>query len=777
MKLSSGTPVSAMPVPKPGRRRALAGALLYLFLGTVWILGSDGLLGALVQDHTLLMRAQTLKGWAYVAFTAVLAWWLLQRDPALQRAHERTERELRSVVQNAGVGIVRASVSGHILSVNPKLCSILGYPEEAMLRMRLDALVLPEDMAAADRQRDAVLRGELDRYEAERRARAADGRVLTLLFNVSPVRDTDGVVTHVVTVVRDITEMRAAQVRLRMAATVIENTVEGVLVADADRCVLSVNPSFTRMFGYEEDEVRGRSTRFLRCESQDDAMYERMWAQVHSNGAWRGEMWSRRRNGEESSELMSLSAVRGDAGEITHYVAVFTDISLQKASQAQLDYLAHHDALTTLPNRLMFQLRLEQALAEAGRRGEQLAVLLLDLDRFKDVNDSFGHLTGDELLLQIATRLAARLRPTDLLARLGGDEFVLLLRPLGSAEEAADMARLCMQECLRPWRSGEGVELAVGTSVGISLFPEHGTTPAALLQGADAALYRAKADGRGVFRYFADEMTAAARGRLELEARLRRAVAQGELLLHYQPQVDIASGRIVGAEALLRWLDPEKGLVPPGHFIPVAEATGLIGVIGEWVLAEACRQGRAWLDEGLPALSLAVNLSPRQFLLCDVVGQVTQVLRASGFPADRLELEITEGVLVEREQDALETLGRLRALGVRIAVDDFGTGYSSLAKLKRFPLDVLKIDRSFISDIPASADDMAISSAIIAMARSLGLRVIAEGVETPAQLEFLLERCCDMYQGFLRSRPLPAAEFAALLRAQEHGIDMALYKK
>ncbi len=758
-----------MPVATPGRRRVLSGALLYLVLGTVWILGGDALLALLVDDRALLLRIITLKDWGYVGLTALLAWWLLRREQALQRAHERTERELRSVVQNAGVGIVRASASGHILSVNPKLCAILGYPEEALLNMRLEALVLPQDMPEADRQRDAVLRGQLDRYEAERRVRAADGRVLTLLLNVSAVRDAKGVVAQLVKVVRDVTEMRAAQVRLRLAAAVFENTVEGVLVADAERRVLSVNPSFTRMFGYEESEVLGRTTRFLRCEGQDDAWYGRLWDEVHSNGAWRGEVRSRRRNGEESCELMSLSAVRGDSGEITHYVAVYTDISMQKASQAQLDHLAHHDALTTLPNRLMFMLRLEQALAEAGQRGEQLAVLLLDLDRFKDVNDSFGHLTGDELLLQIATRLAARLRPTDLLARLGGDEFVLLLRPLGGVDEAAHMAHLCMQECLRPWRSREGVELAVGASVGISLFPAHGSTPTALLQGADAALYRAKADGRGVFRYFSDEMTSAARGRLELEARLRRAVAQGELLLHYQPQVDIASGRIVGAEALLRWLDPEKGLVPPGRFIPVAEASGLIGVIGAWVLAEACRQGRAWLDEGLPALSLAVNLSPRQFLLCDVVGQATQVLQASGFPAERLELEITEGVLVEREQDALETLGRLRALGVRIAVDDFGTGYSSLAKLKRFPIDVLKIDRSFISDIPASADDMAISSAIIAMARSLDLRVIAEGVETPAQLQFLRERHCDMYQGFLHSRPVPAAEFAGQLRVQARG--------
>jgi predicted signal transduction protein with EAL and GGDEF domain len=374
----------------------------------------------------------------------------------------------------------------------------------------------------------------------------------------------------------------------------------------------------------------------------------------------------------------------------------------------------------------------------------------------------------------VAQRLTGRLRQSDTLARLGGDEFALLMHDLRYDDDAARLASELLAALSQPWRSSDGVEVNVGVSIGICIYPDHGQSSQALLQGADAALYRAKGDGRGVYRYFADEMTQSARERLHLETRLRRALQDNQLLLHYQPQVELHSGRIVGAEALVRWLDPEHGLIQPGRFIPVAETTGLIGDIGAWVLAEACRQGKAWLDEGLPPLTLAVNVSPRQFRHADLAAQVMQTLIESGLPAEQLELELTEGALMEREQEALGVLQRLRAIGVGIAIDDFGTGYSSLAYLKRFPLDVLKIDRSFIADIPNDPDDMEIAAAVIAMGHSLGIRVLAEGVETVDQLAFLRFKNCDRYQGFLCSRPVPPAEFAAMLRAQGQPPDLAL---
>ncbi|MCS4511402.1 putative bifunctional diguanylate cyclase/phosphodiesterase [Xylophilus ampelinus] len=747
--------------------RPVAVAALYIVVGAAWMFASQRLQRTLdVTDPALVARLHGAGEFVFVVLTGLLGWVLLRRERRAREASLRIGSELGGMVQHAGVGIGRMSVDFRMLAASPRLCEIFGRSEADLVGRSMAELMESFDAAAAQERRGILLRGEAHHYEIEHRIRHTDGQLRWLKVKVGIVRDEDDVPAYFVPVVEDVTAMRSAQTHLRLADAIIEETVEGVMVTDADQRIVSVNPAFSRVSGYAAAEVLGELPRLLQSGRHAPDFYAAMWADLDAHGRWQGEVWNRRKSGEIFPEMLAITAVRDGAGHVNHYVGVFTDITLQKASEAKLDYLAHHDALTGLPNRLMFQLRLEEVVLEAEREGEMLAVLLFDLDRFKDVNDSYGHLAGDELLQQVAARLGACRRPTDVLARLGGDEFALLMRDLPTGEDAASGAARCMEALAQPWHSRAGVELATGMSAGICLFPQHGTTPEALLQGADAALYRAKGDGRGVYRYFADEMTASARARLELEAKLRRAVAQGTLQLHYQPQVDIGSGRIVGAEALLRWQDPEAGRIPPDRFIPVAESTGLIGAIGTWVLAETCRQGRAWRDEGLPPLTLAANVSPRQFHLNDVVGQATQVLEATGFPADCLELEITEGVLVEREDEALDTLEQLRALGVRIAIDDFGTGYSSLAKLKRFPIDVIKIDRSFIGDIPGSADDMAISAAIIAMARSLGMRVIAEGVETKAQLDFLRERHCDMYQGFLLSHALPPDEFAALLRRQ-----------
>ncbi|MDD2711888.1 MAG: EAL domain-containing protein [Simplicispira sp.] len=567
-------------------------------------------------------------------------------------------------------------------------------------------------------------------------------------------------------VLTDLSGQRNAAERQRLASTVVDNTTEGVVVTDAQSRILSVNAAFTRLLGYEESELIGQTPRLFKSGRHDRAFYEALWDSVNRTGHWHGEIWNRRKSGEVFPEHMSLSAVRDDLGVVTHYVCMFTDISQEKAQQQRLEMLAHNDPLTGLSNRAWFGQQLDAAVQQASASGEMMAVLQLNLDRFKDVNDSYGHAVGDAVLKHLALQVHSALRPSDLLGRMAGDEMAVVVRHLRHPEGAAGVARQLITAVAVPWRSPDGFEVVAGASVGICMFPAHAATAQGLLQGAHAAVYSAKARGRGAWCFFHEEMTQAARERLALEARLRQAMAQGHLLLYYQPQVDIASDRIVGAEALLRWQDPQEGLISPARFIPVAESSGVIGPLGEWVLETACRQGRRWLDEGLAPVTIAVNVSPRQFHLSDLVGYVGTVLSATGFPATSLELEITEGTLAEQPEEALKVLQRMGDLGLRLAVDDFGTGYSSLAHLKRFPLDVLKIDQSFIREIPQSADDMAISAAIIAMGQSLGLQVLAEGVETPEQLQFLRARGCHSYQGYLRSRPMPAHEFAALLRAQ-----------
>ncbi len=569
--------------------------------------------------------------------------------------------------------------------------------------------------------------------------------------------------------VSDITERKLSNDHLLQAAAVFESTREGVLMTDANKRILRINRAFTDITSYTEAEAIGQQPSMLRSGRHDAKFYAEMWSSIAKTGHWQGEIWNRRKNGEVYPELLSISAIVNKSGEVTNYVGVFADISQLKATESQLDFLAHHDPLTRLPNRLLLLSRVEHAVEIALRHGKMLALLMIDLDRFKDVNDSFGHLTGDELLQQVAKQLNSRLRGIDTVCRLGGDEFAVLIENVAHPEDAARVANDIIIALGEPWLLSNGQEVRIGASVGISLFPEHGATPVELVQQADTALYQAKAEGRGRFKYFSEDLTRSARARMDLEVRLRRAIDKGELRVFYQPQVNIETGRIIGAEALIRWQDPDEGLIPPLRFIPVAEETGLITVIGNWILKETCLQGKRWIDAGLAPLTLAVNVSPRQFLNSNIEQIVAETLAETGFPAACLELELTESALMQREDEAIQVLNRLHALGVRLAIDDFGTGYSSLSYLKLFPLDVLKIDKSFIDDIPHHRDDMEIAAAIVAMAHTLRLKVLAEGVETKAQLDFLKAQGCDLYQGYLTSPPVPAAQFEKLLPAQGEG--------
>ncbi len=759
------------PRPRPKfKLRSPAGiALMYVLFAMLWIAGSDRLLMLLVR-HDAIESVGRLKGFLFVGATGLLLYLLLRNwQRSLARAGDKAAQykdRLERALRGSNDGWWDWDLQKDLLYYSPRWWEMLGYqvnelPADSGLWRRL---LWPQDLAGVDAVLQASLAdGAGDSFSLELRLRHKNGHYVPLLARYRVQRDADGRAIRLSGTNMDMTEHRLAEERLRQAATVFETTREGVMVTNAEGRITMVNNAFSTISGYAEDEVLGKPSSLLNSGHHDAPFYAAMWQSLAETGYWRGEIWNRRKNGEIFPELLSIGAVRDGAGKVLNYVGVFADISKLKDSENKLNFLAHHDPLTQLPNRLKLMAALEHCVKTAQREQSGFALLMLDLDRFKDVNDSFGHAAGDELLRQVAARLRGQLREMDMVARLGGDEFVVLLERNTHPEDAGRIANEIITWLNKPWQLSKGVEVRIGVSIGISIYPEHGGTSEALLQHADAALYQAKQEGRGCFRYFSEKLTRDARERIQLEARLHQALRLEQLRVHYQPQIDIADGRIVGAEALVRWQDPDEGLIAPERFIPVAETTGLIGEIGQWVLRQACLQGRAWMDAGLAPMTLAVNLSPRQFLHGDICAQVESALAESGFPPERLELELTEGALMECGDDAVAILQRLRRLGVRLAIDDFGTGYSSLAYLKHFPLDVLKIDRSFIRDIPFEPDDMAIAAAVITMGHTLGFRVLAEGVETDAQLAFLKERGCDLYQGYLASRPLAADAFERLL--------------
>ena len=559
-------------------------------------------------------------------------------------------------------------------------------------------------------------------------------------------------------------ERKSAGDELRLAASVFNENVEAIMIADRDTSILRVNPAFSRITGYSGDEAIGQSTNMLKSGRQDREFYAEFWNALLEDNVWQGEIWNRCKDGRIIPVWQTISVVRDASGEIEQFISIFSDISEKKLSEERIYHLAHYDVLTGLPNRSSFHKGFEDALLHAERHSRRVALLFLDLDHFKLINDASGHPAGDELLKQVALRLKETVREEDTVARLGGDEFTVLLDDIHSVEDASLVAEKILQQLAKPFRLDHS-ELVITASIGISLFPNDGNDVSTLLKNADTAMYRAKERGRNNFQFFTVEMNTRALERLSLQSALRSALKRNEFLLHYQPQVDMQSGEIIGLEASVRWQHPEQGLVPPGIFIPVAEESGLIVPLGEWVMKEACTQNRRWLDEGLPAVRIAVNLSGRQFVRQDLLGVVRKVLDEAGLEPQYLELELTESTIMEHVDETIETLLALRKLGVHFAIDDFGTGYSSMAYLKRFTIDKLKIDQSFVRDLATDSDDAAIVTATIAMAHNLNLTVIAEGVETEEQLHFLKDNGCEQMQGYYFSRPLPAQEITELLRS------------
>ena len=545
--------------------------------------------------------------------------------------------------------------------------------------------------------------------------------------------------------------------RLRMAAAVFDSTLEGVLVTDRKGLIVHVNRAFMRITGYRQDEVIGQRPSKFKSGRHGPDFYKHIYATLSEKGEWSGEIWNRRKSGEIYPQWQTICAIRDDDGELSHYVAVFSDISAIKHSEQELAYLAHHDPLTDLPNRLLFTDRVQQALVAAQAKKRGCALLLLDLDHFQSINDGLGHTIGDQLLKLVGDRLGEVVVSGVTLARLGGDEFGVLAEHCQDLGQAGKLAQGIIDRMREPFVF-EGHRLFISVSAGISLFPSDALSAEQLLRNADSALYKAKSNGRACYALYTEELTAHAQQRVETAGELRRALEHDELRVYYQPVHDLVTGSQVGVEALVRWEHPQRGLVPPVEFIPIAERTGLIAEIDAWVLRNACRQMVRWQQEGRPLAFVAVNISSRLFGHRELYRQVADVLHDTGLSPALLELEVTESAVMEDPEVALEQLHRLRELGVALAIDDFGTGYSSLLRLKRMPVQKLKIDQGFVAGLPFDEDDVAIVRVIIALARSMGMQVHAEGIEQPEQASLLLQEQCQLGQGYWFGRPVAAQD-------------------
>ncbi|MET0094692.1 MAG: EAL domain-containing protein, partial [Sedimenticola sp.] len=585
-----------------------------------------------------------------------------------------------------------------------------------------------------------------------------DGSPRWISENVRLLTDEAGNPSGFQGVMRDITGEREAEDQLRLMSKVFQHGIEGILITDTQNRILQVNHAFTYITVYQPEEVLGKTPAILSAGYHESDFYTEMWKTIASKGYWQGEVLDRRKSGELYTEALTITEVRNSDGEVTNYIGIFSDISDRKATELQMHRLAYYDLLTDLPNRRMFHDRLEQELHRARRENKSCGVIFIDLDNFKFINDSYGHRTGDDVLKVVAERFQEVLRESDTVARLGGDEFTVLVPDITSLR-SLDITTGRLSDCLKsPIPVGEH-EFVIGASIGLSVFPDDAKDGETLLKNADAAMYRAKSQGRGNIEYFTPELNIHARERVEFEMSLRYAIERTEFIVHYQPQFDLTSGKLIGAEALVRWNHPVNGLLYPDRFIAIAEESGLIDRIGNWVLEESCRQGREWHDQGMEHLVVGVNISPRQFATGDLLNTVRDALRRSGLQPQNLELEITESVMMENPVQAIEVLCQLRELGVCVSIDDFGTGFSSLSYLKRLPVTRLKIDRQFVCELNTDHEDRAIVASVVDLAKHLGLGVIAEGVETEEQSDLLQQLGCSEAQGYLFSKPINSREF------------------
>ncbi|MBF0448495.1 MAG: EAL domain-containing protein [Magnetococcales bacterium] len=717
------------------------------------------------------------------------------------RALAKSASRFRAIMENAVDGIVTIDEKGTMVSVNPALENLFGYNSGDLLGKNIKILMPSPNRENHD--------GYLARYKKtqikniiggirEVEGICRDGGRFPLELSVSTF-DEDGK-SFFTGVIHDITERKQAkdalekaydeleqrvlertedlseitqqlqaeviehkkaESRLRLAAKVFENASEAILITDADARIINVNSAYTTISGFEREDVIGQNPSIGKSGRHDDDFYSALWRKLQADGMWQGEIWDRRKNGEIYPKWLTINVVCNEKDVITNYVGIFSDISHIKATEKNLEQLAFYDPLTKLPNRLLFRDRLIHEFQVSRRYNRNVVVFFIDLDRFKHINDTLGHAAGDQLLIEVSARITECVRKADTVARLGGDEFTVILTEINQTDQIAQIATNIIA-ALRKVFILEGQDAYIGASIGIAIFPQDGDDFDTLTKNADMAMYKAKESGRGVYRFFKPEMDSQASSRLTLESSMRRALENEEFQLHYQPKLDLVSHKILGMEALARWQNGSS-MVSPAQFIPLAEETGLIEPLGLWILQTAIKQTKTWLDAGLPSLTVAVNLSARQFQQPNLIKTIESVLNQNNFSSNHLELEITESIVMQDADLAAKTLKALREMGISISIDDFGTGYSSLSYLKKFPFNTLKIDQSFVRDLTVDSDEAAIVSAIINLARDLGLGVVAEGVETKEQLSFLKKHKCDSIQGYLFSRPLPPEKFSAFM--------------
>ncbi|WP_341744518.1 putative bifunctional diguanylate cyclase/phosphodiesterase [Azonexus hydrophilus] len=693
--------------------------------------------------------------------------WLVDRltlPAKLAGELQRSRQQLQEIQRLAGIGSWELDLEKNELSWSDELYRIfeidpaLGPADyEHFLQM-----VHEEDRERVDQAYQAAL-ATRQPYEVEHRMVMPDGRIKQIRERGETIYDEAGKPLRSIGTAQDITDIRLLESQMQLLGSAFHHSGEAIMITDHNNRILTVNAAFTMLTGYAQDEVVGQDPRILSAGRTSREDYKRMWAAIKEKSFWQGEIWDRRKDGGVYPKWLSVSVIRDDQGDIRYHVAHFTDVSTERATEAKIHYMAHHDMLTGLNNRFSLKDRLEHALAVARRESARVALLFIDLDRFKVINDTLGHHVGDELLIHVSRRLRQCVRESDLVARLGGDEFVVMLSGIEHSSSVAMVAEKLVMRVAEPYPVGAHT-LYTTPSIGIAIYPMDGEDGETLMRNADAAMYHAKSAGRNNFQFFDAKMNEAAVERLGIEHALRLALGRDEFRLHFQPIINLRTGKVSCVEALIRWQHPERGLLAPGMFIGVAEETGLIQPIGDWVIWAACRQLAAFREAGLTGVKMAINISAIQMRNSDLSVLARGVIEAYSLPPGDLVFEITESVAMEHPDETVRVLDLLRDMGVSLALDDFGTGYSSLSYLRMFALDKLKLDRSFVEEIGQDVDGQVICDATIGLAHNLGLTLVAEGVETEAQLDYLRARGCDLVQGYLFSKPLPAEQVMDFIR-------------
>jgi diguanylate cyclase (GGDEF)-like protein/PAS domain S-box-containing protein len=725
---------------------------LFELLGWIHSRDSDGL----VESANAVMK---------VVFLDVC----LALDAYFHHEHDllRESEELyRQTYENAPVGIAHLGLDGQYLRANRKALEIMGYGLEELSHLRYGDITHPDDKVAENARAHDLISGVTDFIAREKRYVRKDGTNVWVHVYTSLVHDGTGAPKHLVSVMSDISERKRIEETLNMAMMVFESSSDAVLVSDLNSRILMVNPAFSKITGYQPDDILCGKSSIPTVKLEDLIRQNEVWSEVKASGHFEGEVWNKRKNGEEYAQWLNISTVCDSDGVPCRHISVFSDISHKKNADTIIWKQANFDSLTELPNRHMFLDRLEMELRKADRTGFPVALLYLDLDRFKGVNDGHGHAMGDILLKEAGERIKSCVRAVDTVARMGGDEFTVILGEINEFNNVERIAQMLLQKLSEPFELMEQV-VYVSASIGITLYPADASSSPELLKNADQAMYVAKNQGRGRYNYFTPAMQEVAQQRARLANELRNSISRNQLEIHYQPITDMATGTIRKAEALVRWRHPTLGMIPPNEFIPIAEETGMISEIGEWVFREVAKQVAQWRKSHHEEFQISINASPMQFRNGGICHKSwTNHLETLGLPGQSVVVEITESLLLDSTSDVLGQLTSLRNSGFQISLDDFGTGYSSLSYLNKFDIDYLKIDRSFVRDLEKGSNNIVLCEAIIVMANKLGIKVIAEGVETEEQRGYLSSAGCDLGQGYLFSKPIPANDFEVLLYNQ-----------